>query len=587
MPTLFDHTNNRFNQNVTFTNPTLSGAITLSQDGLISDSTSDALRLSGGVYTVTVNGGLMSQYGTGLLMTYVPPVSAISKVTVGATGVISGAQSGGVSGLFVTHGLTLVNDGMIEGQYAVDIEGPGAVKITNSGVITGSASAIYAPFAFTHSITNSGDIFGTIELGIAVDTLINSGLIAGIIFMGGGSDVVTNSGTMTSDIVLGSGNNKLTNTGSMQEDIFGDSGNDTIINSGVILGFVDMYGGNDTLTNSGTIEESIFLGLGNDKFTNSGKVFSEVFGDLGNDVLINSGTIEGSVFAGDGNDTFTNTGAVEDIIFMGSGNDKFIGGKNQEVVLDEAGNDSYILGAGDDHFLAVGDGSATGIDSIDGGVNNNVNVAADRLGDFYEMVTATSVSANLDTVSHSFGGTIAAGRVINAGSGTDFVKNIESLRSGSGEDIVFGSAAANFLDSGAGEDIVHGFGGNDWIESGDGEDTLAGGLGRDTLIGGSQQDHFVFTSTADSTMGSKGRDKIVDFDSSYDFLDFSPLAIVGGHQIGVDVAFDGTKGARILTTSTGYLVQVDINGDRKGDLSVELYNPTHTIDWVFQNNFVW
>lgn len=587
MPTLFDHDNNRFNQAVTFTNPVTSGAITVTQDGLISDSTSDALRLSGGVYTITVNGGLLSQYGTGLLMPFVPPVSGISKVTVGATGVISGAQTGGVSGLFVMHGLTLLNDGVIEGQYAVDVEGPGAVKITNNGVITGSSSAIYAPVAFTHSITNSGNIFGTVELGGAVDTLINSGLMAGIIFMGAGSDVVTNSGTITSDIVLGSGNNKLTNTGSIQEDIFGDSGNDTIINSGVILGFVDMFGGNDILTNSGTIEESIGLGFGNDKFTNSGRVLGEVFGDFGNDVLINSGTIEGSVYGGDGNDTFTNTGVVEDIIFTGYGNDKFIGGKNQDVLLDESGSDSYILGAGDDHFLAVGDGSWTGIDTIDGGVNNSVSFGTGRWGDFYEMVTTTSVSANLDTVSHSFGSTIAAGRVISADSGTDLVKNIESLRTGSGEDIVFGSALANYLETGGGEDIVHGFGGNDWIESGDGEDTLAGGLGSDTLIGGSSQDHFVFTAAADSTMASKGRDKIIDFDSSYDFLDFRPLAIAGGHQIGVDVAFDGTRGARILTTSTGYLVQVDINGDKKGDLSVELYNPTHTIDWVFQNNFLW
>jgi Ca2+-binding RTX toxin-like protein len=202
--------------------------------------------------------------------------------------------------------------------------------------------------------------------------------------------------------------------------------------------------------------------------------------------------------------------------------------------------------------------------------------------------TSTAASVNLDTISHTFvGATIAAGRVINSDSGTDLVKNIESVQTGTGNDTVFGSALANHITTNAGEDIVHGFGGNDWIDGGEGVDTLAGGLGRDTLTGGASTDYFVFTSTADSTMAASGRDKILDFDSSLDYLDFSALAIAGGHQIGVDVGFDGSLGARILTTSTGYLVQVDINGDRKGDLSVELYNPTHTIDWVFQNNFQW
>ena len=90
---------------------------------------------------------------------------------------------------------------------------------------------------------------------------------------------------------------------------------------------------------------------------------------------------------------------------------------------------------------------------------------------------------------------------------------IENASSGSGNDSLFGNAAANRLVSGAG---------NDRIDGGAGNDTLVGGLGTDTLTGGAGADLFQFVSNGDSPVGL-GRDVITDFQQGSDKIDLSAL----------------------------------------------------------------
>ena len=629
MPIVFDHLNNQFNQHLLIGNPAL-GPITVTQDGLLSDSGGNGLTLSGGVYTVTVNGALLSSAGAGLVMVdTLVPLASVSKVTVGDSGMISGS----LHGLYSLHGLTVVNAGVIEGHAltgGVGIGGDGlaAFKITNTGTIRGDSYAIDHTGAGLHSITNSGEIQGSIRLGNGVDTIVNSGMINGYLYLFDGADTVTNSGLINGDLNVQSGNDKitnsgmingavemgdgavdtLTNSGTISQNVhsgtgnkiitnsgtiggfvFTSSGNDVLINKGMIASAVETNDGKDTLTNSGTIASQVNMGNGNDTLTNSGTIDHRVLGGLGEDKVTNSGTIKRYVDMGADNDTFTNTGHVLDFITMGSGDDKFIGGKDGESLIDEAGSDSYLLGAGDDLFDAIGAGAGSGIDTIDGGTNKTVNFARENLGDVYRASTSGDLRINLDTVSHTvLDDTIAAGRAISGTGGTDLLKGIESAITGAGADIVFGSAGANYIATNEGRDLINGFGGNDWIDGGTGLDSILGGLGRDTLSGGEDTDfdRFIYLSAAESTVAIGGRDVIMDFGFGEDFLDFSQMHIANGHYIGVDVDFDGADGAmRMITTQTGYLVQLDINHDKKVDMAIELKDASHSAS-LYYGDFI-
>jgi Ca2+-binding RTX toxin-like protein len=133
---------------------------------------------------------------------------------------------------------------------------------------------------------------------------------------------------------------------------------------------------------------------------------------------------------------------------------------------------------------------------------------------------------------------------------------IENATSGSGNDTLTGNDAANVLSAGAGNDILDG---------GAGDDRLIGGLGTDTLTGGAGNDVFAFA-TGDSGTGA-GRDVIADFQDG-DRIDVSAA---GGRTFIGDALFSGVAGqVRYVTTALATYVEVDSDGDGRGDLQVEL-----------------
>jgi len=66
--------------------------------------------------------------------------------------------------------------------------------------------------------------------------------------------------------------------------------------------------------------------------------------------------------------------------------------------------------------------------------------------------------------------------------GFAFLRSIENVTAGSGNDTLIGSNSANRLDGGAGNDTIRGGGDADTIIGGAGNDTLTGGGGRDTFV---------------------------------------------------------------------------------------------------------
>ena len=393
-----------------------------------------------------------------------------------------------------------------------------------------------------------------------------------------------------------------------------------IVNSGQIggnCGVKEEVNGNYSIVNNrngqiagGDDGAILLLGSGVHRIVNKGslEVFSPSFTinstGAGREIVTNSGSIQGDVFLGLGNDIFTNKGkGTATNVHLGGGNDKFFGGSAADHAFDSSGSDTIRLGAGADVYNAIRsatfDTGTDGIDKVDGG----------RGIDVYDASAATaSLLINLDHKAQtdtSVAMTIAAKTATDHGAGeigTDKVAMFESVQGGAGSDIVFGSRSANQLFGNGEDDHLFGLGGNDTLDGGALNDRLFGGARADTLLGGTGSDHltggkgrdvlygsdgtapdaaadyFVFTSIGDSTVSRAGRDVIMDFEDNFDQIDLSAL----GHLtfVGMFQPFTGTgPEIRVSAEPSGWVVQVDRNGDTKMDFAIEIRDFDHQIEW--------
>jgi serralysin len=345
------------------------------------------------------------------------------------------------------------------------------------------------------------------------------------------------------------------------------------------------------VTNSHLIDGDVFLGEGNYTVVNSGTITGQVYGSflgVGNNTLVNSGTIR-EIGGTSGRDVVTNFAIVGDVmksgtvlgtIALGDGNDTLIGGANAESdVQDGNGADNYRLGGGNDtYFASYFNNTADGIDTVKGGAGIDTYQAGNAFSD---------VTINLDAIVH---GGVAANTATGtdiAGTAKDMIFGFENATGGFGSDIIYGSAAGNVLVGGGGNDFLLGFGGNDTLDDsiGFGNDLLAGGAGKDTLTGGAGQDLFFYAKLSDSTAATC--DLIADFEQGSDVIALSAIDAnttnaAGTNDdftfIGTNVAFTGTPGQlHAFWSAIGQIIEGDVNGDAKADLSIEIQDPTHAI----------
>jgi Ca2+-binding RTX toxin-like protein len=121
------------------------------------------------------------------------------------------------------------------------------------------------------------------------------------------------------------------------------------------------------------------------------------------------------------------------------------------------------------------------------------------------------------------------------------------------------------------------------LSGGYGNDTLVGGFGKDTLTGGLGADIFDFDLVTHSTVGSAGRDVIMDFTVGQDHIDLRSIDASSQHSGNNTFTFIGTKfyssaGGEVRfftvnregTANDRTFVAGDINGDRVGDFMIEL-----------------
>lgn len=235
-------------------------------------------------------------------------------------------------------------------------------------------------------------------------------------------------------------------------------------------------------------------------------------GGDGDDIIL-AGSGDDLIFAGGGDD-FIDAGDGNDIVFAGSGNDIVFAGSGDDVVHGEAGNDTLNVGSGndvadggdgDDVFLvthAPVSGTAPPtqlpVNSSDAAIETKIPFDSQPAtvtqaivaspGDGNDTYDGGAGNDTLDLGATTAAAVVdlSAGTAVGSDIGTDTLKNIENVVTGSGNDTIVANTAQNLLTGGAGEDT------------------------------------FVFTTTADSAPTPEAMDTITDFEVG-DKIDVSKI----------------------------------------------------------------
>jgi Ca2+-binding RTX toxin-like protein len=569
------------------------GKITIQEDGYIINAAGAGVTLNSTgplKWDVKIDGGIQSAGGFGIKLNSIGG-AATSNINVGINGtVFGGGSAGNGSAISSSSSLNIKNEGAIwslnSSAILISPASNFTFKIVNTetGYIQGGVgqSSIVTGFSSTsnNSLMNAGKINGVVSLLSGNNTVKNSGSMTDLL-TGSGNDTVTNTQSI-GDVTLSDGDNQFTNS-RFSERYFGGIDKDTIKNSG-IMHDVSLGAGLNIIKNakSGVIDNVLATNMlavvSSNSIENAGQIDAiDLSTTSGNNIFKNSG-YTANYFGGSGADVVINNGEIDSIVVLGAGDDSFTGGKFKDAVSDGAGKDVIKLGAEDDIYYAVGgvDGLA---DFVDGGAG---------LKDLYDAGTfAGSMRINLDTVDHrdDFSSTTLSKNLSVMATGNDTIQNFEFVRSGNGNDVVFGNGADNNIRGNSGTDTLYGLGGKDIINGGNDADKIIGGAGADDLTGGSGADQFIFSSLSDSGKTSATRDVITDFAAGIDDIVLDGIdanSLVAGVQdftflAGTNADFTGVAGQlRFLQLSapgTGgiTLIQGDVNGDQIADFSIELH----------------
>jgi Ca2+-binding RTX toxin-like protein len=297
--------------------------------------------------------------------------------------------------------------------------------------------------------------------------------------------------------------------------------------------------GNDTM--NGLAGNDTLRGLGGDDSLDGGSGIDSLDGGLGNDTYV---VTAGDVIVSDpgGTDTVMTpvswnltSGNLENVTATGTSNvsvegnnfaNTIIGNDAPNYINARAGSDTLIGNGGNDTFnMSKGGTASFGNDSIDGGAGVDT--------------VEFGINAVSALVADLAAGTVTGGET--GGAGSSIILNIERFIAGDFNDVITGSAAANYLDGRAGNDTVNGGDGNDTLLGGAGNDRLAGGTGVDSMTGGAGLDSFVFAEA--------NADRITDFVSASDKLLLDDAAFANIGAVGNFAAGDGRFWAAAGATS--------------------------------------
>lgn len=335
------------------------------------------------------------------------------------------------------------------------------------------------------------------------------------------------------------------------DDLNGGNGND-VMYAGVGFDLLSGGAGNDQLF--GEADDDIINGNDGTDSLNGGAGDDELDGGADNDTLTGGDGLD-TLLGGDGADSLGG-GMSADDLEGGNGNDKLDGGDGNDTLVGDAGADSLLGGNGNDLLY-----SGTGNDTVMAGAGDDLIIGGDGQGD-----DVYNGEAGIDTVKYTSavaGITIdlakgsAKSTLVDAGIGTDTLKNIESVIAGDFNDVLKGSSGANKLEGGSGDDL------------------LLGGGGKDTLVGGAGNDTFKFLGIGDAGKGNS-RDVILDF-ASGDKIDLSAIDAKSGFTGNDAFTFlasaptsKAAANGALWFDAGAHILYGSVNADTKPEFAIEL-----------------
>lgn len=392
------------------------------------------------------------------------------------------------------------------------------------------------------------------------------------------------SGTAGSNVLRGGSGNDQFFAGGGGDQIFGEDGNDSILG----------YAGNDLIDGGSGTDAIDYWSIGSSVTVNL--MTGIASGGAGNDTLVSIenlfGTSYGDVFIGNASANVLNGYAGNDYIEGGAGNDSLAGGDGVDT-LGYANAASAVTVNLTSGSATGGDGTDTisGFENVTGSAYNDTitgnymnNVLDGGEGDD-TFVASTGTDSyyggyGADTVDYSAMGYAStvdlSANYVTINGKTDYLENIENIKSGTQADNMTGDGAANVLDGGSGHDTISGLGGhdhlkggsgNDTLTGGDGDDTLEGGIGSDTLHGGDGDDRAYYTGA--STNFIIYRDH-ADYIIVKDMGNTSDASGYGGDKIYNDIESVQFSDVTVDLTTTIFA----LNGEGWGSYSVTLTSGT-------------
>ncbi|WP_147418746.1 autotransporter outer membrane beta-barrel domain-containing protein [Sphingobium terrigena] len=239
-----------------------------------------------------------------------------------------------------------------------------ALTLDNAGTIRSGAGTTLGDADQLALALGNPYLAGAIQtVGVAADSVTNSGTIIGSIDLGFGDDVIVNRGTIIGDVYLRDGDDSFTQLASanLQGTVDGGAGTDSFI--------VDATGGGavnaDQFVN---FERFSQIGAGNVSYTGAfsfdtigldggtvtvaaGETLSSasattITGGAGNDHVVNDGTIAGGIDLAGGDDSIINRGLIDGPVSLGAGDDSFVehsGSRVTGTIEGGSGTDLYRI----------------------------------------------------------------------------------------------------------------------------------------------------------------------------------------------------------------------------------------------------
>ncbi len=315
---------------------------TLVNAGAIVTTGADAagIRLSGGSGHSITNSGSIRAEGGGSAGVLDDSGATVANAAGGSIFSQSGA------GVAMRNGGSVTNEGGIVSQSGTGVlfDGTADATLINRGTISGSIAGVAFGGGNDRMEMLAGDIAGAVTQGAGDDTLVVSGGELDAVDQGDGADIFQiTGGAVTGIVQQGSGTDDFVmSSGELGALLQGDNLDTFRMTDGHIVGafedgdYAEMTGGRIGRVNmklddntfdmsGGTIDGNLVTGFGNDTILLSdGYIGGNISVSGGDDsVTVSGGTVRGEVRISNGNDAFAwnGGGVIYGAIDLGAGND--------------------------------------------------------------------------------------------------------------------------------------------------------------------------------------------------------------------------------------------------------------------------